>query len=304
MFSSFTTGYAKLAANADPRVVVLYGDEAALKQKIEALIYSRKYEFETYTDGPVDIFCSVESLRQSRKRHITIDASKVQGWDWLPASLNKVPSTRMLVHTDSHKVASLLQATTKSRGLVVHCTAPTGVAGRNKLVEVFKSWYGFSTSQILVFLNKYHWKLTPCIQAMDKLALLGIELTSTTAQLIDVCENPLDSFVWALQNQKRPLALKSLLKMSPDSYQDAVYTLSRWLDDVAQVKLSRGFMKPVREVALELGKSPRVVEELFKHTGRYDLNAISRATLSLANADSALSKGCVDGVMELLVETW
>lgn len=305
MSASFVAGAKKIFAAAEPRFVVLYGDEYELRTKLTESIYARNYEVYAYESGSfrsIDAF--TPALRQSKQKliHIT-EATRVDSWDWLPPWFNKVKNARLLIETGDAVLAEKLGHKANTRGLAIKCSAPTTVSSQDKLLKMIANWYPhFSTSQINLMLNKNDWKASECLQLMERLTLLNLPLNSDTMMMLGFNFNPDEEFIAALQENHTSRALTVASRVNNGS--KAVKALSAWLDSLARVKFASGFMKSSHELAREVGESRSAVELLQKQSRKFDLTKINRAALALANADRDYAKGYINGTLEMLVNSW
>jgi hypothetical protein len=306
MSSSFVVAAAKVLDGIEPRFVVLAGDEYELKRKLLNAFTSRGTELVSlYDPSSVATECFLAPYRPSKEKIIFVHcADEVESWDWLPIWFNKVKRTKLVVLANNADTVTTLETRANTRGLIIDCEAPSGAGGQMKLAKMISGWYGQSQTQVNLLLVKSGWKISPCLQLLNKLELLNLPLSSETVLQIGVVFDPVEDFIEALTDSNSSLAMSVLPKVSPELCRDILVRLSSWLDRMVRVKLSHAPMKSVHDVANEVGETRIEVERLQKQARKFTVERINRLALALAGTDRELAAGYRNGVLESMVSKW
>lgn len=306
--TSFAVGAKKILAGTEPRFVVLTGNEYGLRQALVRdfqHVRGHAAPVSGSDNGLLSLEVFLQSGVQSQGRSIRIhNPDGCSSWDWLPIWFNKVKNTRIIVDGAGTDTARNLEQRANTRGIVIDCNAPVSERPRNTLVKFLSSRYSQSPTQVNLLLNKNNWKVTECMQLLDKLALLNMALTSDTISKLGVAHSAPEEFIDALTANDTALALTVIPRLPSSDWAAVIERLSSWLDKLSRIKCAQGYMKSANDVAFEVGESKDTAEKLIKQGRRYDLNKINKIALALAAADRDLLNGYRNGVLEVLVSKW
>ena len=308
MPASFVSGVKKVLADAEPRFLVLTGDEPELRNKLVGHISSRNTTEFVLFRAPHDISFDAFLLPVLARKTCTLyiserDGRKITDWDWLPKWFKQAKSNRIVVEANPN-LAKFLERKANTRGLVIDCSAPTGPSNRHACVEILRGWYGHTNTQLNLLLTRNNWQISPCIQLLDKLKLMRLPLSSETADYYGVVFNPVESFVKHMTENQPYNAMTLIPRLSDDGKVAAFEQLSQWLDKMVRVKLGSTPMKTLYDLSREVGLPKAEVELLQKQSKKFEFKRINKLSLALAATSKDLAKGYRDGVLEVLVTSW
>lgn len=310
MPASFVVGAKRVFDSTAPRFVVVAGNEPELRKRIID-------DYKSRDKVQVDVVCGsglrndvadnaafLPAIIPSYTKIVIVNGDKVENWDWLPVWFNKVKRMQIVVETADAKLARFLEKKANTRGLVIGCSAPTGAAGRTKMVALLKEWYGCTTTQLNLLLHRNNWNISECMQLLDKLALLNLPLSSDIVDSVGVVHDPYRKFIEHLTDGNTSEACTLIPNVHYNSVVPLVGEVSTWLNDLCKVKFAQTPMKTVYELTRETGLDKDRVETLQRQARRYDLRRINKLSLLLAGLGQDLARGHTDGILELMVSSW
>ncbi len=308
MPASFPVGFSKVEAGTQPRFTIVSGNEPELEKRIVGAFSSHTanhYTVDASDSVLLQTYAFTQGHRTTRDTFICVqNTDRCREWDWLPKWFNQVKRTKLLLLGSSVSLVSKLTRVANTRGMVIDTTAPKGEAARNKLLKTINGWYGQSPTQLNLLLNKNDWCISPCLQLLDKLALLQLPLTSDTIMRMGVVSHPAEQMFSFLTNDNAAQAMTVIQRMQPADYRVLVNNLSDWIDKLARVKCSQGYMKSVNDIAFETGIDRHDIEQINRTGRKFDLLRINRLSLAVAAADREITRGNYAGVLEVMTSKW
>lgn len=344
MAQSFPAWLASHAKGTTKRLTVALGSEARLRERIIAAVQGEEEsELVTVwaedEDTAVWDELNTHPMRQSQSKLVVVrNAHKIKDWTALDAWLNDMRTVRCVMESDQSEFSAPLNQkqticarghagpvrtlTYKSgrvkrtctvcdetaeilgkRGRMVLCGPPATDASRKATIQMLADQCGASRIKVEQLLDYTGWRVDPALEILEKLDLLGAPLQQDLVQLLGVSTED-TRFERHLRNGERAKAITVAHTVSEGEVPHVLERCDTWLAQVARVsrcvKAGQTTGEIANAVGIEWGHAIRLTEQ----AARFDVKAVNRATMALANAERDWFKGARIGVLEILAASW
>lgn len=305
MPTSFVTGYRGAENHSEPRFFMACGSVTRLRDKLVATALERE-NIEVHEHWDTDIWLDMFTVsdRQSRTKVIVVHNAHEIKWANLPLWLDKCKDMRLVLESPSTALGERLSKIVKTRGMIVDCEAPESEGKQGKMLDLLSSWFGFSTTKIKLLLHRIEWDLNAGLDLMTKVALLNLDLTSDVVQQLGYTVDNRAKFEYYLQRQKKADALFHSRKIDTAEIPAILQSLGDWIELVGRLSQVTSYYKAPREIATQIDSTAKFVQDNLVLAKKYNIPALNRASIALANADKDYSRGTRAGVLDVLTACW
>jgi hypothetical protein len=331
------------AKGNDRRLTYAAGVEAKLREGVVRAIREEDAELVTVWAGTDDqeVWAELNThpMRQSQTKIVTVrNAHRIKDWSLLDSWLRDMRTVKCVMesgvpefslplarkqkfcpreHSGPVNVQSFKSGKVKrtcsvcdtakdmlsKRGRLVVCQPPTTDAARKAFVTMLSQKHHASRVQVEQLLSHTGWRIDPALEVLQKLELLQAPLTMDLVQLLGVSVED-TRFEVALKSGDRGKAVSNAHLVHPSEVPNVLNRCEHWLSQIARVSRSLKAGQTTSEIANAIGADWGWAMKLSESAGRYDVAAVNRATMALANAERDWYRGARTGVLEVMGASW
>lgn len=331
------------AKGNDKRLTYALGSEAKLRERIIAAMRGSADELVTVwaEDNGAEVWAELNThpMRQSATKLVIVrNAHKVKDWSSLDAWLTDMRTVRCVMESEqsefslplaprqnncfrshagpvrSHtyksgrvkRTCTVCDATAEAlgkRARMVLCEPPATDASRKATIQLLADQCGASRIKVEQLLQRTDWHVDPALEILEKLDLLNAPLDLELVGLLGVTVED-TRYERHLRNGERAKAVAVAHLVAESEVPNVLNRCENWLSQIARVSRCVKAGQTTAEIANAVGIEWGLAIRLSEQAARFDVKAVNRATMALANAERDWYKGARTGVLEVLAAQW
>lgn len=331
------------AKGNDKRLTFALGSEVKLRESVIAAMRGTDDETVTVwtEDNDTEVWAELNThpMRQSQSKLVIVrNAHKIKDWTPLDTWLRDMRTVKCVMESELSEFSSPLarklttcprghagpfrHQTFKSgrtkvtcptcdeteeilgkRGRMVLCDPPATDAQKRAMVALVAENAGASRVKAEQLLQHTGWHVDPALEILEKLALLDAPLQMDLVQLLGITTED-TRYEQHLRNGERAKAVQTAHFVLDSEVPRVLNRCEEWLSLVARVSRAVKAGQTTAEIATATGIDWGYAIRLSEQAARFDVKAVNKATLALANAERDWYRGARVGVLEVMAAQW